>query len=149
MSMLVGVDLDEDFRPRRNELNNFGQSRELMRKGVSPSDGDDLHEIRNAYTGIDTGVQTQDMAMVETMGPISDRTKEHLGASDAGIVHWRECIVRAVKAFLAGGTPPALEPPVAYHKVGATGALVPKGTDWRTVAWSATDDARLTAPATS
>ena len=77
-----------------------------MRKGVSPSDGDDLHEIRNAYTGIDTGVQTQDMAMVETMGPISDRTKEHLGASDAGIVHWRECVVQAVKAFLAGGTPP-------------------------------------------
>jgi phthalate 4,5-dioxygenase oxygenase subunit len=137
MSMMLGEDLDEDFRPRRNETNNFGQNRELMLAGVRPESTDELRRVRNAYTGIDTGVQTQDMAMVETMGAISDRTREHLGASDAGIIHWRESLVRAVKGFAAGETPRGLDPPAPYHQIAGVGALVDKGADWRSVLWSA------------
>jgi phthalate 4,5-dioxygenase oxygenase subunit len=139
MAMQPGEDLDENFRPLRNETNGFGQDRVLMRAGVAPDASTDLRKIRNAFSGINTGIQTQDMAMVETMGPISDRTKEHLGASDIGVVHFRERIVEAVKTFQAGGEPPALDPAIEYHRIGSVGAIVQKGTDWRQAAWSSSD----------
>ena len=140
MSMLLGEDLDEDFRPWRNETNDFGQNRELMRQGIAPAVEVDLRKVRNAYTGIDAGVQAQDMGVVETMGPISDRSKEHLGASDAGIIHWRERLIQAVIDFAAGAEPPGISPPAPYHKIAAVGALVPKGTSWKEVLWSAADE---------
>src|SRR4030095_9799951 len=38
-----------------------------------------------SYTGI-VGVGNQDRAVTESMGPIYDRTKEHLGTTDLAIV---------------------------------------------------------------
>jgi len=143
MSMLVGEDLDEEFRPLRNETNNYGQNRELMKAGVAPRDGADLKSLWNAYSGIDTGVQTQDMAAVETMGPISDRSKEHLGASDIGIIRWREALVESVKEFIAGSEPPGLDPPTPYHLIGSVAVLADRGTDWTSVTWSHRESAMI------
>ena len=126
-TMRPSEDLYADYRPKNNRGNNYGQDRELMRRG-------DRH---TAYSGIDGGVQNQDLAMIETMGPISDRTREHLGASDLGIVHFRERVVSAVASFVTGEPPPGIDPPVAYRDVRAVGALVPKGTSWTTVKWDA------------
>ena len=39
----------------------------------------------------------QDMAMVETMGPTADRSRDRLGASDLAIVEFRRIMVEAVK----------------------------------------------------
>lgn len=125
-TMRLGIDLDSDYRPKRNRSNNYGQNRELMRRKDSAT----------AFSGIDAGVQTQDLSMIETMGPISNREREHLGASDLGIINFRKRLIDAVTAFVAGEHPPAIDPPVAYERVRAVGALVPKGNDWRTTAWT-------------
>ena len=140
MSMLVGEDLDENFRPLRNETNNYGQDRELMRAGIAPGRDADLGQLRNAYTGIDTGVQTQDMAMVETMGPVSDRSKEHLGSSDNGIIQWRLALVDSVKEFVAGSEPPGIDPPAPYQRIGSVAAIVDRGTSWTSVSWEHRDE---------
>ena len=49
------------------------------------------------FTGI-KGIPNQDIAMWETMGPIADRTKERLGASDLAVVEFRKLMVDAARA---------------------------------------------------
>jgi len=44
------------------------------------------------------------------MGGIQDRTKEHLCATDGGIVMTRKIMLRAAKAAAEGGPVPATEP---------------------------------------
>jgi phthalate 4,5-dioxygenase len=62
--LLPGHDLDEFRRPIRNRSNNWQQDREAMKT--------------SSFSGI-TGVNTEDIAMQESMGPIYDRSREHLG----------------------------------------------------------------------
>ena len=47
------------------------------------------------FTGI-VGVNTQDFALQEGMGPICDRSKEFLGTSDKAIVALRRLLLDAV-----------------------------------------------------
>jgi hypothetical protein len=107
-----------------------------MQAGVRPAVGDSLAELRMAYSGINAGIQHQDMAMIETMGPLSDRSKEHLGGSDLGIIEWRARLIAAVRDFQAGDEPPALSPPVDYAAVRAISTVVRHGGDWRAVTWN-------------
>src|SRR6476646_10192254 len=44
------------------------------------------------------------------MGPIQDRTKEHLCATDGGIIMTRKILLQAAKAAAEGGAVPATEP---------------------------------------
>ena len=57
---------------------------------------------QGSHTGI-TGIPNQDMAMWETMGPIADRSRERLGASDVAIVQFRRIMVEAAKKLRDGG----------------------------------------------
>jgi phthalate 4,5-dioxygenase oxygenase subunit len=52
----------------------------------------------------------QDASIQESMGPIQDRTKEHLCATDSGIIMTRKILLRAAKAAAEGGAVPATEP---------------------------------------
>jgi phthalate 4,5-dioxygenase oxygenase subunit len=52
------------------------------------------------FTGI-KGIPSQDMAMWVSMGPISDRTQEVLGASDLAIVEMRNQMVEAARRMAA------------------------------------------------
>lgn len=113
----VGVDLDENYRPLRNRENNFWQDRQAMKAGN--------------FTGI-TGFPNQDVAMWVTMGPIADRSRDRLGASDIAVVEFRRQMLDAVQAFERGeqaiGTGDAAIP----SNVCAFQAIIPKATDWRT-----------------
>ena len=114
-----GIDLDHRWRKHRNRDNFFLQDRQAMKLGD--------------FTGI-RGIPMQDMAMWETMGPIADRSRERLGASDLAIVEFRRIMVEAARAVAAGapaiGTP---EPRVAHAKLRSYEGIVPKSTDWRTL----------------
>jgi len=59
-----------------------------------------------SFTGI-TGVREQDTAVVEGMGAIVDRTREHLGTSDMAIIGMRRQLLDGAKALLRDGTEPA------------------------------------------
>ena len=81
------------------------------------------------YTGI-SGVHTQDQAITESMGPIYDRTKEHLGAADVMVIRVRRRLLEALKAFTEHGVaPPGVDNPQVY-RVRSGGVFLPRGADW-------------------
>jgi phthalate 4,5-dioxygenase oxygenase subunit len=113
----LGVDLDEAYRPLRTIANHFWQDREKMKAGN--------------HTGI-TGFPNQDVAMWVTMGPIADRTRERLGASDLAIVEFRRQMVDAARAFMAGKPAIGTGADAIPASVCAFQAIIPKTADWRT-----------------
>jgi hypothetical protein len=56
----------------------------------------DVQRSRKSFTGI-FGSGPQDAAVQESMGPIYDRTREHLGASDTAIIATRRHLLRALR----------------------------------------------------
>lgn len=112
----VGVDLDAQYRPLRNRENNFWQDRAAMKAGN--------------FTGI-TGFPNQDVAMWTTMGPVADRTKDRLGASDMAIVEFRKLMLDAVRAFEGGAQAIGTGDGAIASSVCSFQAIVPKSTDWR------------------
>jgi phthalate 4,5-dioxygenase oxygenase subunit len=115
-----GVDLDENWRKRRNAGNRYRQDRAAMKRGD--------------FTGIQ-GIPTQDMAMWESMGPIADRTREHLGSSDLAITQFRRQMIGAARRFRDNGLPfcAGQERP-AFVELASFEGLAPKSADWRTLA---------------
>ena len=90
-----GRGLAEDFIPgtfklKSNAANDYMMSRERQRT--------------INYTGIE-GVNTQDFAVQESMGPIYDRTQEHLGSSDTAIIQMRRLLMQAVADVQQGRDP--------------------------------------------
>jgi phenylpropionate dioxygenase-like ring-hydroxylating dioxygenase large terminal subunit len=83
-----------------NQANDYLIDREVQRSGQT-------------YTGI-RGVGMQDTAMQESMGPIQDRTQEHLSSSDIAIVTLRHYLLRTIKDLGNGGNPPGLD--LACHR---------------------------------
>ncbi len=114
-----GIDLDARWRKHRNYENFFLQDRQAMKLGD--------------FTGI-RGIPMQDMAMWETMGPIADRSRERLGASDLAIVEFRRIMVEAVRAVAAGRPAIGAAQPLGEKaRLRSFEGIVPKETDWRTL----------------
>jgi phthalate 4,5-dioxygenase oxygenase subunit len=93
------------------------------------------------FTGI-AGIPNQDIAMWTSMGPIIDRTREVLGASDVAVVEFRKLMIEAARAVQRGG--PALgtvEPRVPYVDIASYQGIVPKTTDWRELGASSEEKA--------
>jgi phthalate 4,5-dioxygenase oxygenase subunit len=124
----VGIDIDADYRKVRTLENHFLQDRQAMKLGD--------------FTGI-KGIPAQDMAMWESMGPITDRTQDYLGASDVAVVQFRKLMVKAARDFQKGE--PAIgtaEPRIPQVKLSSFEGIVPKTTNWRTLAVSEEELAR-------
>ena len=51
-------------------------------------------------------INLHDQWAVESMGPVQDRTREHLGSSDKVIMAHRRLLLKAIATVQAGGTPP-------------------------------------------
>jgi phenylpropionate dioxygenase-like ring-hydroxylating dioxygenase large terminal subunit len=84
------VYVDQNFRKKRNKDNNWMIDRAAQRT--------------SSFTGI-KGINTQDHAVQESMGPIMDRTVEHLGPADMPVVMARRLLFEAVEAVRAGKDP--------------------------------------------
>jgi phthalate 4,5-dioxygenase len=94
------VDVDQNYFPLQNKSNDYLIDREAQ-KTVS-------------FTGI-KGVRVQDMAVQEDQrGPISDRTTEHLGASDTGVIATRRRLIRQAQALEQGVEPSQASSPGVY-----------------------------------
>ena len=112
-----GIDLDEKYHPLRTQANGFGQDRQSMKAG--------------SYTGV-RGIPNQDMMMWVTMGPIADRTRDRLGASDLAIVEFRRCMMDALQRFAESGQAIGTGTDAPPAGLCSYQAIVPKSTDWRT-----------------
>ncbi|HEU4342268.1 MAG TPA: Rieske 2Fe-2S domain-containing protein [Candidatus Binatia bacterium] len=82
-----------DYLRIRNARNNYLQDRQ-MQKTVN-------------FTGIEDFLN-HDACVTESMGPIFDRSKEHLGVSDKAVIAVRKFLLTAVKALQDGKEPPHL-----------------------------------------
>jgi 5,5'-dehydrodivanillate O-demethylase len=75
----------------------------------SPADVDPPHEHRPLKTPAGEYcmdiVSAQDSMAWETQGPITDRTREHLGAGDRGIVMLRRLVKEQIEIVKNGGDP--------------------------------------------
>jgi phenylpropionate dioxygenase-like ring-hydroxylating dioxygenase large terminal subunit len=103
------------FRLVQNKDNDYLIDREAQKK--------------DSFTGI-AGIHQQDQAVTESMGPIIDRTEEHLGSSDAMIIRTRRRAITAAKALRDRGTvPPGVEDPTVY-RCRSGGVMLPRSADW-------------------
>ncbi|MBM2811327.1 MAG: (2Fe-2S)-binding protein [Chloroflexi bacterium] len=115
-TVMPGVDLYPDRRKIRNLSNDYGQDRQAMRERRSFSGiGDNPHE--------DHGIQ-------ESMGPILDRSREHLGAVDVGIIHLRQVLLEAVRGFQRGEPPLGIAPSIAYDQIRSLRRILPREVPW-------------------
>jgi phenylpropionate dioxygenase-like ring-hydroxylating dioxygenase large terminal subunit len=113
------------FRTYQDATNDYLIDRDLQ-KNVEWDAG---KPQRGTYSGIPGGADIQDCAVQESMGPIYDRTQEHLGTTDALIIATRRCLINAAKALRDQQTvPPGVDKPELY-RMRSGGALLPKGVD--------------------
>ena len=106
--------LRKDFRKLRNKDNDWMIDREAQKA--------------ETFTGIE-GINLQDHAVQESMGPIVDRTREHLVASDKAIVTARHLLMNAVKKLEQKEDPPNIS--TSCSQIRAIHRTLPAGIRWR------------------
>jgi len=107
-------ELTADFRKVRNKDNNWLIDRKVQKT--------------ETFTGIE-GIHTQDHAVQESMGPIVDRTQEHLGGADKTMIELRSVLMQAVRTVQTGGTPPGVKP--SYYGLRPAVKVLPNDLRWR------------------
>jgi phthalate 4,5-dioxygenase oxygenase subunit len=99
------------YRPRYTLANDFLIDRQVQAHMAT-------------YSGVPADAQDP-MAQV-SMGPIYDRSQEHLGTTDAMIIRTRHRLLAAAKALRDQGTvPPGVDNPAGY-RIRSGGAILPK-----------------------
>ena len=82
-----------DYIPKSGRHNNWGFNAEEQRS--------------TTYLGMgEEDINVHDQWAVESMGPIQDRTREHLGTSDKVIMANRRMLIKAIEQVQAGAQPP-------------------------------------------
>jgi phthalate 4,5-dioxygenase len=84
---------------------------------------------RLSFTGI-PGIHTEDQAVTESMGPIYDRSSEHLSSADVMVIRVRRRLLEAARALAEDGTVPySVEHPDVYRQRSG-GVILPEDADW-------------------
>jgi nitrite reductase/ring-hydroxylating ferredoxin subunit len=110
------VEIDDHFRARQNKANDYLIDRQLQKT--------------SSFTGI-RGVRVQDMAVQEDQrGPLSDRSREHLGSSDLGVIATRRMLLKQLKALQKGQEPRQPHSPDAYS-LRSLALNAPRSVDWQ------------------
>ena len=117
-SLEPGVNLDRNWIKLGNESNWFLQDRAAMKAGD--------------WTGI-KGFTNQDMACQESMGPIVDRTQEHLGTSDIAIIRMRRRMLEAVRRFQNGEPLIGLTNDIDWSRVKSEQLIMPIDQPWQSL----------------
>jgi phenylpropionate dioxygenase-like ring-hydroxylating dioxygenase large terminal subunit len=124
---IVGLHRDEDYLP--NGTGWFERWR-----SVAQPDNDWLIDrdvqANESFSGL-IGVLLQDQAVMESMGPIVDRSREFLTPSDHMVAVTRRRLLRMLKDHETSAEPPlsAAKPEVA-HGARSGAYLAPAGQDW-------------------
>ena len=116
-----------DFLPPASEPGGAWKTKADMRNDYLL---DRAAQRTTSFSGLQ-GFWNQDRAIVESMGTLLNRTREHLGWADSGVIHARRLLLRSAKALAADGRKPAgLDP--ATQQVRAVAAVLPATTPWVT-----------------
>ncbi len=115
----LGVGVTSDYRLIQNKANRYMQDRESMKT--------------KSYSGI-AGFAAQDTWAIEGMGPIRDRTQEHLVSSDRVIVAARKLLIKAIRDVQEGREPPHVirDPELnRFPNMIVWVGVVPSSTNWK------------------
>jgi phthalate 4,5-dioxygenase oxygenase subunit len=77
-----------DYISRKNKRNNYGYSSQ--------------EQNTETYTGMGMDINVHDQWAIESQGAIQNRTREHLGTTDKGIIAYRRLLVSAIENTLSG-----------------------------------------------
>lgn len=124
---IPGLATEGEFLPRTNDW--FGRWRLAANRGNDYFiDREQQRTI--SFTGIQ-GIGRQDQAVIESMGPVVDRSFEHLAASDRMIMVTRRSLLQAAKALEAGGSAPgAVDNPDVYRGARGGSFIASDELDW-------------------
>ena len=103
------------WRPALSLANDFQQDREVQKN--------------DTFSGI-AEFWAQDAAPQLSMGKIYNRSKEHLGTSDTGIITMRRRLIKAVKAFVETGRTPAEVMAPEVYAIRSDAVLIPANEPW-------------------
>jgi hypothetical protein len=114
------------FLPPTTEA--WSQYRSAYNKGNDYKlDYDAQRKVR--FSGL-PGIWPQDSACQESMGSIYDRSSEHLGTSDTGIIRARRSLMMAASALQEKGSVPAsVEQPQVY-RIRSASVVLPRVDSW-------------------
>ena len=115
--------VESDYTRKRNLHNDYLIDRQLQRTQL--------------YSGIQSvNAAEQDGCATETMGPIFDRSKEHLGYSDKTIIALRKLLLGALSDLAEGKQPPHVirhERERDFSRLRSLKAILPANDDWHKV----------------
>jgi nitrite reductase/ring-hydroxylating ferredoxin subunit len=106
--------VDATYRPFANQDNDYLIDRQVQRE--------------QTFSGI-RGIGEQDMACQESMGPIYDRTGEHLGSSDTAVIAMRRQLQALARQLETGVEPPMAARPDLY-RVRSTSFVLKRSQSW-------------------
>ncbi len=125
-----GLTLDRDYMPQRGD---WLERWRLLQNRDNDYLIDRAVQRSQSYSGIE-GIFQQDAAVTESMGPIVDRTQEHLGTSDLMIIRTRRRLLRALAIMAdADGRAPAADRPEAFAVRGGTVTLPTDAALWASI----------------
>ena len=104
---------ESDFKWRATWENRFGQDRGTM---------------KDRWGGFG-GLEQEDAAVSLSMGPIFDRTREHLVPADAAVVYTRRMLLATARGLVAGKEPPRL--PSMKRITGVADTDLAPGAKWQ------------------
>jgi len=110
---LHDCDPSNNFRKRRNKDILWGIDRAQQRT--------------ESFTGI-RGINNQDHAVQESMGPIVDRSREQLGPADKAVIAARQLLLKAIGTVEDGGDPRGADS--SYYYLRALERILPYGVNW-------------------
>lgn len=102
----VHAEVDAHYVPLRTKSNDYRIDRQAQ-KTLS-------------FTGIE-GVSEQDAAIQDSQGAIADRSREHLFATDIGVVRFRRTLLQAARDLLERGVEPVAAARPASYKMRSGG----------------------------
>ena len=124
-----------DYIPKAGRHNNWGF--------------DANEQMSTTYLGMgEEDINVHDQWAVESMGPIADRTREHLGTTDKVIMANRRVLLKAIDTVQNGGVAPGIADAAQAHSMTGPDTVdgIAPANDWQAWWQTAVDMKRKNAP---
>lgn len=85
-----------------------------------------------SFSGL-RGINNEDFVVQESMGPVYDRSREHLGMSDVAVIRLRRVLLDSLRKNAEGEAPTGLAEPVPYGELRGGEGIIAADDPWNAV----------------